>query len=101
MTGGRTREKYVADNFNDRHPLRRLFKTSPTEGDYRKMLGEMDPYGAGQVRGAINSFNRYATNWFGKKPYYGKTDKSGQTVEELIRTATKINADSDSLLAIP
>lgn len=94
-------ERYVADNFTDRHPLKRLFKTSPTEGEYRKMLGEMDPYGAGQVRGAINSYNRYLTNWFGKKSYYGKADKNGQSVEELIRAATKINTDSSSLLAIP
>lgn len=98
-------EKYVADNFNDRHPLRRLFRTSPSEGDYRKMLSTMDEYGAGQVRAAINSYNRYLTNWFGKKAYYGRADKGGESVEQLIRRATRINSDLEhqgqSALAIP
>lgn len=98
-------EKYVADNFNDRHPLRRLFRTAPSETDYRKMLGTMDAYGSGQVRAAVNSYNRFLTNWFGKRPYYGRADKGGESVEQLIRRATRINSDLDhqgmSSLAIP
>lgn len=98
-------EKYIADNFAERHPLKRLFKGAVSETDYRRMLGQMGDYGAGQVRAAINSYNRYLTNWFGRKGYYGKADSSGQTVEQLIREASKINSDMDreanSLLAIP
>jgi hypothetical protein len=98
-------EKYVADNFNERHPLRRLFRQSPTDADYRKMLGLMDEHGAAQVRAAINSYNRYLQNWFGKKAYFGKAAKDGNSVEELIRSANRINAglerEGASLLAIP
>lgn len=96
-------EKYVAENFAERHPLKRLFRTSPSETDYRKMLGIMDSYGAGQVRAAVNSYNRYLVNFFGKKGYYGKADSNGQSVEELIRAATKINATerTPDLLTIP
>lgn len=83
--------KYVADQFADRHPLRRLFRTAPTESDYRKMLGLMDSYGAGQVRQAVNSYNRYLTNWFGKKAYYGRADENTTSVEDLIRAASRIN----------
>lgn len=98
-------EKYVADNFAERHPLKRLFKGAVSETDYRRMLGQMGDYGASQVRGAINSYNRYLTNWFGRKGYYGKADSSSQTVEQLIREASKINTDlvesPNSSLAIP
>lgn len=98
-------EKYVANNFAERHPLKRLFKGAVSESDYRKMLGEMGEYGAGKVRESINSFNKYMTNWFGKKPYFGKADRGGDSVEELIRRATRINSDldrtEDSLLAVP
>ena len=96
--------KYVAENFADHHPLRRLFKSTPTETDYRRMLGRMDEYGAAQVRKAIGSYNQYLGQYFGKKPYYGKPDKSAQSVDQLIRAATRINSGlenpSDSLLSI-
>lgn len=85
-------EKYVADNFAERHPLKKLFKGAVSESDYRKMLLEMGEHGAGQVRAAINSYNRYLTGFFNKKSYYGKIDKAGDTVEELIRKATQINS---------
>lgn len=98
-------EKYVADNFNERHPLRRLFKQSPTDADYRKMLGLMDEHGAAQVRASINSYNRYLTNWFGKKAFFGKAAKDGASAEDLMRAATRINSglerETNSLLAIP
>lgn len=90
-------EKYVADNFAERHPLKRLFKGAVSESDYRRMLGRMDEYGAGQVRGAINSYNRFLANWFGKKSYFGKADRDNQSVEQLIRSATRINAELESV----
>lgn len=96
--------KYVADNFAERHPLRRLFKGSITETDYRKILSEIDPYGSAQVRASINSYNRYLKNWFGKPAYYGKASQQGNSVESLIRQADRINsgaASMESLLAIP
>lgn len=96
-------EKYVADNFAERHPLKRLFKGTVSESDYRRMQGEMGEYGAAQVRAAINSFNRYLNSWFGKKSYFGKADKDSATVEQLISRATRINSDldhEDSLLGI-
>jgi len=98
-------EKYVAENFIERHPLKRIFRVAPTESEYRKLLGNMDDYGAGQVRASINSYNRYLTNWFGKKPYYGKADRDENSVEQLIRSANRINSRQpsgiDSFLAIP
>lgn len=97
-------EKRVAENFVSRHPLRRLFKNAVTESDYRQMLGVMGEYGATQVRKAVNDYNRYATTWFGRKAYYGKTDAGGESIEQLIRKATRINSDlerQDSLLATP
>lgn len=97
--------KYVAENFADRHPLKRLFKSAPTETDYRKMLGIMDEHGAQEVRKSISSFNRYLTQFFGKKPYYGKADTGALTVEQLIRNANRINSgietQANSLNTIP
>ena len=97
--------KYVAENFMERHPLKRIFRVAPTETEYRKLLATMDEYGAGQVRQAINSYNRYLTTMFGKKPYYGKADRTAPTPENLIRSANRINAGStigaDTFLAIP
>jgi hypothetical protein len=98
--------KYVAENFTERHPLKRIFRVAPTEPEYRKLLATMDEYGATQVRAAVNSYNRYLTNFFGKNPYYGKKPKKDATsVEELIRSANRINSGPssrmDSILAIP
>jgi hypothetical protein len=99
-------EKDVASQFADRHPLRRLFRTSITEADYRRMLGQMDGHGAQEVRAAVNSYNRYLRNWFGRDPYYGKQQEGGgRSVEDLIRAATRINSEMEeqveSLLATP
>jgi hypothetical protein len=98
-------EKYVADNFTERHPLKRLFRAAPSETDYRRMLGLMGDYGSGQVRAAVNSYNRYLATFFGKRAYYGKADDNSRSVEDLIRSANRINsgdaAREQSLLAIP
>lgn len=98
-------EKYVADAFAERHPLKRIFRTAPTETQYRRLLGEMDQYGATQVRAAINSYNKFLSGWFQKKPYFGRADQSSKSVEDLIRDANRINSrevpTAESLLAIP
>jgi hypothetical protein len=97
--------KYIAENFMERHPLKRIFRVSPTEAEYRKLLSTMDEYGAAQVRAAINSYNRYLTNFFGKNPYYGKVVRQRSGADALIRSADRINAPlaigANSFMAIP
>lgn len=92
-------ERYVAQAFADRHPLRRLFATTPTESDYRQMLGLMDDRGAQQVRDGINSYNRYLGSFFNRPAFYGKVDKGGPSVDELIRQASRLSPGIDSELA--
>lgn len=81
--------KYVAQAFADKHPLRSLFAHSISDADYRNMLGEMDDRGAGQVRQAVNNYNRYLGAYFNKQPYYGKVEKE-QSIDDLIRQSTRL-----------
>jgi hypothetical protein len=78
--------KYVADAFADRHPLRRIFKTAPSDYEYRRMLGQMGSTGKSAVSSSINSFNRYLES-LGKDAYYGRAQKDFDNPEDLVRLA--------------
>lgn len=94
-------EKYVAQNFADRHPLRRIFRTTPTDTEYRRMLGVMGDLGSQQVRDAVNSYNRYLGTYFSRQPFYGRVEKDGLSVEQLIRQASRLSPDLNYSFAQP
>jgi len=52
-------QKKVAQAFADSSPLRSVFKTLPTEYEYRKMIAGMDSQGRESVATAINLFQHY------------------------------------------
>lgn len=82
--------KEVASQFNERHPLRRAFASTPTDTDYRQMLALMGS-GAADVRQAVNNYNKYASAYFNKPAFYGRVEKAAPSVDQLIREATSLS----------
>lgn len=82
-------ERYVKQAFSSQHPLRVVFQTTPTDGDLRRMLGEMSDDGREAVVEALRLHNRYlerigANVPEGKlkaKPNRNRTDFLGSAIE--------------------
>jgi hypothetical protein len=65
---------YVKRSFATYHPLRSVFRTPPSEAEYRGILSALNERGQQDVSQAIDLYNRYAA-LLGIKPFDGKKDK--------------------------
>lgn len=64
-------EDRVGRSYAQRHPLKAVFKTTPTSGEYKAMLESMSPDLRQSVEVSLNNFNRWGET-IGVKPYRGK-----------------------------
>ncbi|MCM2276097.1 MAG: hypothetical protein NDI75_15015, partial [Candidatus Didemnitutus sp.] len=66
--------KYVQQAFADRHPLRRIFRTVPSQIEYRQMVGSMNESGRESVSRAVLAYNSYLQR-LGLKPVTGRDEQ--------------------------
>lgn len=66
---------YVKRAFETRNPLRSVFKTAPTAGEYTRILGELPEAGARDVSEAVRLINTYGAQ-IGVKPFDGREEKA-------------------------
>jgi len=64
---------YVAKAFQSRHPLKTVFKTTPTANEYRKLLAAMPERGRKDVEQAVSLYNRFLER-LGLSPYEGRQE---------------------------
>lgn len=64
---------YIKRAYASRNPLRQVFRTPPTESQYRQILSSLPDDGRQDVSEAVNAFNFYA-NQIGARPFEGKGD---------------------------
>lgn len=67
--------KYVKEAFAQRHPLRRIFRVQPTEGEYRQILSSLNDTGRNAVARTVTSYNSYLDR-LGMKPVVGKKEEA-------------------------
>jgi hypothetical protein len=67
----------VARSYSQRHPIRAVFRSVPSEEEYRQMLGVMNPGLRQATIDGINSFNKYAEQ-IGARAYFGRQNKKAQ-----------------------
>jgi len=78
-------EKYVADAYQSRHPLRSIYRVAPTEEEYhRKILPALPEDGRQDVEDAINLYNRYGA-MLGVNPYEGKEERAKKSTSRMDR----------------
>lgn len=63
--------EYVARTYASRNPLKTVFRTPPTELQYRQLLNALPDDGREDVMQAVNLFNRYGAT-MGVMPFDGK-----------------------------
>lgn len=76
---------FVEKSFASRHPLRSFFRSTPSELDYTRILNALPEDGRGDVRDAVNLFNRFGS-MIGVNPFDGKEVK---TKPALLPTITR------------
>jgi hypothetical protein len=64
----------VARSYGAYNPLRKVFKTDPTEGEYVQLLSNMDNTTARTVRQGLDLFNKYGEQ-IGSRAFYGKAER--------------------------
>lgn len=89
--------EYVRNSFRYRHPLRSVFKTPPTEGDYRNILNALPSDGRRDVAEAVRLFNYYGST-IGVKEFDGKEDKK-PTANKVVRPSFTLNDFRQAALA--
>jgi hypothetical protein len=62
--------------FQSRHPLKRVFRSNPTEGEYRSILENLNDNGREAVESGVRLFNKYLLK-LGATPFEGKVEKQG------------------------
>jgi hypothetical protein len=75
---------HVARSFSAYHPLRMVFRTEPSEAEYRKILGTLDDDGRMAVASAVRLFNGYAAQ-VGGTATVGKQPKKQTLVPKLVK----------------
>lgn len=66
--------EYVQRSFASRHPLKSIFRFTPSESEYRKILSALPEDGRRDVVEAVNLFNRFSVR-LGGTPFDGKEAK--------------------------
>jgi len=64
----------VARSFGAYNPLRKVFKTDPTEAEYAELLGNMGHDAARTVKEGLVLYNRYGEQ-IGSKPFFGRAER--------------------------
>jgi hypothetical protein len=72
-------EEYIKNSYEAYNPLRLVFRTLPTEQDYRNLLMKMDDRGRQSVGEAMRMYTYYASQ-IGAKVSFAKASPSGQAV---------------------
>jgi hypothetical protein len=67
--------KYVRESFAADNPLKVVFRTEPTAGDYQKILASLDDEGRSNVSTSLMYFNHYAEQ-VGARPFAGKVPQN-------------------------
>jgi hypothetical protein len=80
---------YVKRAFTARNPLKGIFRTAPSEAEYRRLLNNMPASGSRDVKEAVDAFNRFSES-IGARPFDGRQEK---------QQATPLNAFRDRALA--
>jgi hypothetical protein len=75
---------HVARSFSAYHPLRMVFRTEPSEAEYRKILGTLDDDGRMAVASAVRLFNGYAAQ-VGGTATVGRQPKKQTLVPQLVK----------------
>jgi|GEM_PF-1172177 len=65
----------IARSFGAYNPLKKVFKTDPSEAEYAQLIQNMDLDAGRTVREGLNLFNRYGDQ-IGTKPFFGKVEKT-------------------------
>jgi len=73
---------YVKRAYAARNPLRSVFKTAPSELEYRQILSNLPDDGREDVQQAVNYFNHYAES-IGARPFDGKAEKPSKADKPL------------------
>lgn len=71
--------KAVRESFGSRHPLRRIFRTLPSETEYRAILSSLDQTGRDAVARSVTSYNRYLEK-LGSRPVMGRSETKSPAV---------------------
>lgn len=66
--------QHVREGFAARHPLRRIFRTLPSESEYRNILASLDETGRQAVTKSVGSYNLFLSERLGLKPVLGKKE---------------------------
>ena len=88
--------KYIQQTFESHHPLKNIFRTTPTGQDYQKLLSNMPGSGRQDVSQAVNLFNQY-TESIGGKAFDGKVvkpSKAPTSPQNAVANARKMAAAS-------
>jgi hypothetical protein len=64
----------VNRSYAQRHPIKAVFRTAPTQGEYQAALREMSPGLRQDVIDSIENYNKWGAT-IGVKPYFGKKTK--------------------------
>lgn len=84
---------FVKQSFASRNPLRSIFRTTPTEEDYRRILGALPNSGRSDVQEGLASFNRYGA-MLGITPFEGKVQKQQANPFSSTRNASPFDLNS-------
>lgn len=86
----------VARSYGAYNPLRKVFKTDPTEGEYVQLLSNMDNTTARTVRQGLDLFNKYGEQ-IGSRAFYGKAERKKKS--KGVKMTGKLPTLSDYRLA--
>jgi hypothetical protein len=67
----------VNRSYAQRHPIKAVFRTTPTQAEYQAALREMSPGLRQDVIDSIANYNKWGAT-VGVKPYYGKQTKKAE-----------------------
>jgi hypothetical protein len=76
---------YVKRAFETRHPLRYVFAQTPSEREYREIVGNLDDTGREAVTDAVRLFNYYGSH-LGLAPFSGSKKKDTQRTGDRARS---------------
>jgi hypothetical protein len=90
---------HIKRAFASRNPLRSVFRTTPSESEYRAILGALDPDGQRDVSQALALFNAYSEQ-IGARAFEGKKEKAPKLNLTGFRPASQRDARNRALEAL-
>jgi len=80
-------EKYVRQSFATRHPLRSIFRATPSDTEYRDLIRALPDEGRGDVMEAVRLMNLYGSA-LGVPAFTGSAGRPSRELTELLRQAS-------------